>query len=182
MALEETYSRDSLPAHTVDLDTERLRLTPMKPHHEQEFWEMRSDAEVMRFIPLDIATDRDAHRLEFQKDIQEGKRFKFGFAVEWIDQPDKCIGWSIARPTQDGKYIEIGYWIHRSAWGKGLATELTRELVSYCEDEMGWPKEDLMATVTIGNQASRHVLEKSGFQVTHEEMADGELCWYFRRA
>ncbi len=154
----------------------------MKLHHEQEFWEMRSDAEVMRYIPIEIATDREAHKQEFQKDIQEGKRFKFGFAVEWIDQPGKCIGWSIARPTDDGTSIEIGYWIHRNAWGKGLATELTQELVSYCEYEMGWPKEDLIATVTIGNQASRHVLEKSVFHITHEEEIGEKLCWNFKRA
>lgn len=161
--------------------SERLRLTPFKPCHEQGFWEMRSDPEVMEYIPLDVATDRESQRRTFTNDLDAGLRFKFGFAVEWPDKPGEAIGWCIARPTEDGRWIELGYWLQRDTWGQGLATELTRRLVTFCVDEKNWPKEDLVATVTLGHQASRHVLEKSGFVVVGDIISYGVNCWYFRQ-
>lgn len=57
--------------------------------------------------------------------------------------------------------IEVGYYLKRSAWGKGYATEACRRLLRFAFEES--PLEEVVATFTLGNDASRNVLLKAGF-------------------
>jgi RimJ/RimL family protein N-acetyltransferase len=65
---------------------------------------------------------------------------------------------------QDGKR-EVGYWIGRNYWGKGVAT---RALAAFLEHDRRRP---LYAYVVKRNVASRRVLEKCGFTVRDEDDA-----------
>ncbi len=66
---------------------------------------------------------------------------------------------------------EIGYWIAKPFWGRGLATEAGQALVDYARNELAAP------AVTAGhyddNPASGRVLEKLGFRYT------GQACQQF---
>ena len=57
--------------------------------------------------------------------------------------------------------IEIGYFLKRSAWGFGYATEASRRLLRFAFEET--PLEEVVATFHKENLASRNVLLKSGF-------------------
>jgi RimJ/RimL family protein N-acetyltransferase len=59
---------------------------------------------------------------------------------------------------------EIGYWIGRAYWGRGVATAAVRRFVDEVE-----PCRPLHAGVALGNAASMRVLEKVGFRRTGEE-------------
>ena len=58
--------------------------------------------------------------------------------------------------------IEVGYYLKRSAWGFGYATEACRRLLEFAFRET--PLQEVVATFDKGNLASRNVLEKSGFK------------------
>jgi RimJ/RimL family protein N-acetyltransferase len=58
---------------------------------------------------------------------------------------------------------EVGYWIGREFWGRGVAT---RALAGFLRLEARRP---LYATVARHNVASVKVLEKCGFRVSGEE-------------
>jgi RimJ/RimL family protein N-acetyltransferase len=58
---------------------------------------------------------------------------------------------------------QVGYWIGREHWGKGIATAALRQLL---EDLRERP---LFARVAAGNHGSRRVLERCGFQPVGEE-------------
>jgi RimJ/RimL family protein N-acetyltransferase len=58
-------------------------------------------------------------------------------------------------------HIEIGYYLKRSAWGFGYATEACRRLLQFAFQET--PLTEVVATFHKDNLASRNVLEKSGF-------------------
>jgi len=60
---------------------------------------------------------------------------------------------------------EVGYWIARNHWGKGIAT---RALTLLLEQVTIRP---LHATVARANAASIRVLERCGFKVTGYQMA-----------
>jgi RimJ/RimL family protein N-acetyltransferase len=62
---------------------------------------------------------------------------------------------------QSGKLM-IGYWLGRSFWGRGFASQALREFVSQV------PGRPLHAFVAKGNLGSIRVLEKSGFEVSGE--------------
>ena len=58
---------------------------------------------------------------------------------------------------------EIGYWLGREFWGKGIASESLKQFLG---QEVRRP---LFAHVAQHNLASRRVLEKCGFQIIHED-------------
>ena len=60
----------------------------------------------------------------------------------------------------------VGYWIGRDFWGRGVATAALR---AFLELETTRP---LTAHVAVHNLGSRRVLEKCGFVVVREQHAD----------
>ncbi|MCM1067357.1 MAG: GNAT family N-acetyltransferase [Muribaculaceae bacterium] len=63
-------------------------------------------------------------------------------------------------PTLPGER-EVGYWIGRPHWGKGIASEALRHLIAYCRSSLGLSS--LLITADITNTASLRVAEKCGF-------------------
>ena len=61
---------------------------------------------------------------------------------------------------------ELGYWLARTFWGRGLATEAVQRALAWAREEWG------VRAVTAGhfadNQPSGRVLEKAGFLYTGE--------------
>ncbi|GJQ28803.1 MAG: N-acetyltransferase GCN5 [Phycisphaerae bacterium] len=55
----------------------------------------------------------------------------------------------------------VGYWIDRAWWGRGVAS---RALALFLAEV---PTRPLHATVALDNAASRRILEKHGFALTH---------------
>jgi RimJ/RimL family protein N-acetyltransferase len=58
----------------------------------------------------------------------------------------------------------IGYWLGQPFWRKGFATEAVRALIDHAFGDLA--HEELHASARVTNPASRHVLEKCGFQWT----------------
>src|SRR6202012_508242 len=58
----------------------------------------------------------------------------------------------------------IGYWLRQPVWRKGYATEAGRALIDRAFRDL--EHEELHASARVTNPASRHVLEKCGFQWT----------------
>ena len=61
---------------------------------------------------------------------------------------------------------EVGYWLGREYWGKGIAT---RALSAFLDHFKTRP---LYAHVAKHNRASIRVLEKCGFTITGEEVEE----------
>jgi len=64
---------------------------------------------------------------------------------------------------QDSGASNVGYWIGREYWGKGIATAALSEFLKRVPDR------PLVARVTTHNVASIRVLEKCGFIIVGEE-------------
>ncbi|MEW6639012.1 MAG: GNAT family N-acetyltransferase [Pseudomonadota bacterium] len=63
---------------------------------------------------------------------------------------------------------ELGYWLGVDHWRKGFATEAARAVIDYAFDEFAI--ERMIAGARVVNGASRHILEKCGFQWTGVEL------------
>jgi RimJ/RimL family protein N-acetyltransferase len=57
---------------------------------------------------------------------------------------------------------EVGYWVDRSLWGRGIATEALTALLEELEER------PLFAHTAADNEGSRRVLEKCGFVLIAE--------------
>lgn len=58
---------------------------------------------------------------------------------------------------------EVGYWVGKEFWGKGIATKALTEFLNQVKTR------PLVAHVAKHNIASRRVLEKCGFTLTRED-------------
>lgn len=161
---------------------ERLRLVPLNESHEPGLWEMFSDAESIRYVPFELATDREKSKSDVLALIAAGERFKFHLGIEWIRPAlDRgAIGLGMLRPTEDGKALEVGYWIVRRHWGKGLATEAARIIIDQIAPAVGAREKDLIAKIGDGNAGSFVVAEKLGFQKVSSEDENGRALWTLR--
>jgi len=82
------------------------------------------------------------------------------------------LGQDVERRT-----AEIGYWLGRSFWGRGVATEAVRAATLYAFDQLGMHR---VFAVPFGrNPASTRVLEKVGYVregiLRRSAIKDGEL-------
>ena len=69
-------------------------------------------------------------------------------------------------PMPGSGEIELGYWIARSHWGLGYATEAAKAMVANARDTLRLRK--ISAGHFLDNPASGRVLEKAGFRPTGE--------------
>ncbi len=67
----------------------------------------------------------------------------------------------------------IGYIVHPTVWGEGVATDLTRGLLWAAFDTLGTRR--VIATCNVDNPASARVLEKCGMR---RELHGIQDCWH----
>ena len=96
------------------------------------------------------------------------------------------VGWFGLVPSSEAQY-EVGYRLHRDAWGKGLATEGTRTLIDVAFAELGATR--VWAQTMAVNLRSRAVMERCGLRYVrtfHLEWDDpiegGEVEYELSRA
>ena len=159
----------------LELYSERLVLTPFATTDLDISLEMFTDPEVTRYAGRCMTKAAICKQLPnwtrrggdgcigiwCVSDRRTGE--KYGTAA-LLPMPieEKDTDFSLVAPGKipDGD-IEIGYYLKRSAWGRGYATEASRRLLEFVFEETGL--RELVATFDQENAASRHVLEKIGF-------------------
>ena len=89
------------------------------------------------------------------------KVLKQEFKTYMIFHNKKMIGGIELRDFNEHS-CELGYWLGKKYWGKGFATEAVGRLLELGFDELNL--NEIYAAYKVGNEASKKVLEKSGFQ------------------
>jgi len=123
--------------------------------------EWRSDAEIARFLAW-LPQNGDEARTSLVDAIDQQKalpRTRFFFAVVLITTGEMVgdVGLTITGAGTG----DCGWFIRKSYWGCGYATEAAKLLVEYA---FGVLKLDrLVASCAVGNHASERVMLKSGF-------------------
>jgi ribosomal-protein-alanine N-acetyltransferase len=81
--------------------------------------------------------------------------------------------------VEDTDEVEIAYTLARPFWGLGLASEIAKALTDISLGPMGMA--DLVGVVSVGNAASRHVLEKVGYTLERPVSYYDDACVLYRR-
>jgi RimJ/RimL family protein N-acetyltransferase len=163
----------------VFLETERLVLRRFTPDDEDLLFELDNDPHVTLYINNGAPVPRE----EIVDDILPAflsyyDRFDgYGFwAVVEKGSGEKhagrFLGWFHFRPRPgDGPLEpELGYRLHRFAWGHGYATEGSRALIDKGFIELG--VERVHAHAMSANTGSWRVMEKSGMRLVRRFHAD----------
>lgn len=70
--------------------------------------------------------------------------------------------------------VEIGFWLGRSYWGRGIIPEAVKLLTDYCFQSNAFKCRRIIGRTSLNNNASRRVFEKCGFSLT----GTGKWCVY----
>jgi RimJ/RimL family protein N-acetyltransferase len=162
----------------IFLETERLVLRRFTDDDVDNLVELDSDPAVMRFINGGCPTPRAEIENEvlpaFLGYYERNAGYGFWAAAE-ERSTERFVGWFHLRPADSATPddVELGYRLHRSAWGKGYATEGSRALIDKGFAEFGVRR--VFASTMVVNVASRRVMEKAGLRfvrVFHQPWPD----------
>jgi ribosomal-protein-alanine N-acetyltransferase len=144
------------------LETERLRLTPLRAEDSRDIFTLMRDAEVMAFWDMPESDDPDLIASIVAGQVEEMTQ---GRAIYWVMRslPDEqFIGvCDLSEIDRRHKRAEVGFMLGRDAWGEDYASEAVQTVVSYAATQ-GLRR--LLARTHLGNRRSDSLLEKLGFK------------------
>ena len=150
----------------IFLETDRLVLRQFTEDDVDVLLELDGDPDVMHFVTGGLPTPRE----EIETDVLPAflgyyERFAgYGFWAAIEKSTGEFLGWFHFRPAEDAppNEVELGYRLHKAAWGKGYATEGSRALIDKGFAEHG--VERVVAYTMAVHVASRRVLENAGLR------------------
>lgn len=141
------------------LDTERLRLEPLTTSHTDLLVELDADPEVLDFIfGRALTRDEVVETWLPRRTRPEADARALGYWVGF--EGVVFVGWWCLGLDDDPTAAELGYRLHREAWGRGLAVEGSRALLSHAFTTAGLDR--VWAQTMAVNTRSRRVLERLG--------------------
>lgn len=108
--------------------------------------------------------------------LSMGPTNPFNFAIDVDGRAAGSIGFT---PGDDVHRVsaEIGYWLGRSYWGRGIASAAVKAASDWAFAHHDWRR--IFAGVFAPNVASMRVLEKAGYQregvLRHAVVKDGQV-------
>ncbi len=148
----------------VSLTAQRLILRPLVEEDTDLVAHYCSDPEMHRntaLIPFPYTRD---HAEAFLACVHPGDVYERGvtLGIEWRETGTFCGCIELGMNRKNDR-SELGYWIGREFWGRGIATEASRRILRFGFEELALHK------ITSGyydfNAASGRVQEKLGFQI-----------------
>ena len=149
----------------ITLTTARLVCTPLCEADWPFFLSLYQDAGVMRFVTdmLSETEVREAFEPRLQPWTTEAEHWLCLVVRDRENQQPLGLTGMIQR---EKGIAEVGFIFASTAQGKGYGSESLRAVLDFAFSAAEMRR--LVATVTAGNQASRHVLEKMGFVLEGE--------------
>lgn len=156
-----------------NLETERLLLRRLHPGDVAEVFAMRSNPEVMQYIPRPLAQTKEdalAHITMINEKIDNNTGINWGITVKGENTIMGIIGHYRIQP--ENHRAEIGYMSLPEYNGKGYISEAIKAVVTYGFEQMNL--HSIEAVIDPGNAASEKVLLKNGF-VKEAHILENEL-------
>ena len=145
------------------INTSRLSLRGLSSQDVEEFYEIYSNPEVMRYWSTPPLPNREAASKAITE-IDEG--FKRRELLKWgvaLPADNKVIGTvTIFHPDFTHHRAEIGYALGRAYWGHGYMHETLKAVLNFAFDDLKLHR--IEADVDPRNDASVRTLERLGFQ------------------
>ena len=169
------------------LQTERLALRRFTPDDYEWLVSLYSDAEVMRYGGG--VKSPEQVQLVMQERILDYYDANPGLGVwQTVERAtDMPIGFHVLNNIQGESIVQVGYFLLKSAWGRGHATEMARALLRYGFVDLDLPH--IAGMTERDNLASQHVLTKIGLRRNGERAFPhpayshaGPMAWFERNA
>jgi ribosomal-protein-alanine N-acetyltransferase len=153
------------------LETARLRMIPWQPDDWLLLRPIATDPKVVRYISSGEPWPDERIREWATRQVNHFSEFGFCFWKLIHKETGEMIGFCGLQPLENMQEIEIGWWLARSWWGQGYATEAGREAL-----RDGFERAGLQRIISIAmreNVASTHIMEKLGMEFEKETTHKG---------
>lgn len=152
----------------TELETKRLKLRQWKESDYPIFSEMTSDRDVMRFYPSLMSKSESDEMANKIRGLISEKGWGF-WAVEEKENK-KFIGFvGLHEPAPELPFspcVEIGWRLRKESWGKGFATEASKEALKFAFRVLGLSR--VYSFASVDNQKSRAVMERLNMENTNQ--------------
>jgi RimJ/RimL family protein N-acetyltransferase len=148
----------------TSLETERLILRRFTPDDLELLVELDSDPEVTRYLNGGSPTPREVVERDALPRFLRSNERAHGVG-QWATV-EKASGDFLGRvflrimDSDHPEVLDLGYRLHRAAWGQGYATEAARALIRAAFADPSIQR--ITAGAIADNIASRRVMEKAG--------------------
>ena len=150
------------------IETERLILRPWEESDAEELYRYAKDPDIGPIAGWPPHTSVENSR-EIIRDVLSAPE-TYAVVLKETGLPVGSVGLLFGdngtRPLPEGE-AELGYWIGKPYWGRGLIPEASRELIRHAFEDLGVRK--LWCAYYDGNTKSKRVQEKCGFVFDHVE-------------
>lgn len=152
----------------MELLTKRLILRPWEDADAETLYTHASDPDVGPAAGWPVHTSVQMSR-EVIRDVLQAPE-TYAVVLRKTGEPVGSIGLMKPRlqdikPTEHA--LELGYWIGKPYWGRGLIPEAARALIDHAFADLGC--DQLWCAYFEGNSKSARVQEKLGFAPHHVE-------------
>ena len=154
------------------LQTPRVNLRELTLDDENNLLDLDSDPEVMRFLTQGKPSSREEIKATLLRvdSLLKKHKGRLGIWAALDKNSNEFMGWFHYRPgklePENVNKIELGYRLKKKFWGLGLATEVSKLLISKGFNELS--VDEVFAITLKSNLASRKVMEKVGLKFSHE--------------
>lgn len=160
----------------LQIETERLTLRQFTARDWDDFYRIRSDPEVMRFITGAPPTPEQI-KAAFEKTLQRWEEQKFGRLAIRFHDSEELIGWCGLDLLDKSDEVEVGYAMLPKFWGQGIASEVAAACIRYGFESL--KLERIVAVSFPENVASWKVMKKLGMRyVKNARFYDKDVVYY----
>ncbi|MBW2979183.1 N-acetyltransferase [Candidatus Woesearchaeota archaeon] len=149
----------------LEIEGERIKLRKLKLSDASDIYKNLQDREMVKWtlnIPWPYKR-KDAIKFIRKTHYEMKKKSGYTFGIV-LKEINKVIGVvSLIHINQKDKNAELGYWLGKKYWGKGLMTEAVKLMLKFAFEKLKLHR--VYAGVFEENIASRRVLEKTGFKL-----------------
>lgn len=165
----------------ITIETPRLILRPLEIADAQAMFEMDSNPIVHKYLwQTPVKEIKEIYKVIEMVQAQY-ERNNIGRFATIIKETGEFIGWTgikfVDDHTENGNtnFYDYGYRLNEPFWGKGYTTEATKAWLEHGFNEM--KIETMHAYTHFQNEASNHILKKTGFEFMEDYTAEDGVQW-----
>ena len=142
---------------SVIFETERFIIRKLRLEDLEEFYDMQSNENVMRYIKAPLNYEESEAELEkFIGYYSVSSRYFYLWAIESMDTQEFAGLCGVYHNA--AKENEIAYRLREQFWGRGIGSEVVKKLIYHCMSTLSLP--GIVAFVDEDNVGSVKILEK----------------------
>ena len=158
---------------THALATQRLELRPLTELDAGFLLDLYADPEVIRYTGESRFRDEQEAQSFLARCNAAPPSYPPVYLLRTVGD-EKKIGWCGLRYDVVDQVFDLGFRLHRTAWGKGFATEASRAVIEEAFGAYGLIR--VRARCVRDNLGGSNVLVKLGFKPGRSFSAHGYLC------